>query len=399
MQRLAGRVPGLEGRTLASKTAPVTGAVLEWAIRDAGVRLSELADRLDVPEDELRRWMYEDAAPKQTQLRVLAKFLGRPESFFFLPEPPARRPVNAEFRRFAGSDRRPGDQTIEGVRLAQRVQKTQAWVRDRAGEGPVYLPSVRSTDPVEETAQVLRDWLGWTVEAQTGRGKTDASAAKELRSCLQSQGIIALNLTLDEGITRGFSLHHHLSPLVAANTRDPHRARLFSYAHELVHLCLGEDAVCGTLGKQKGLERYCNQVAAAFLMPRDSFLQFKKAKFGGLQISSLKQVNTLRNHFRVSLRAVAIRAESLGVANPGLYDLVDAETKGEQKRRGGSYVPGNERTRPVIRVDQYGHQFINSLFRAEEKGLLRRRQLSEILSVSDQELNTVYRLSTAHVDA
>src|SRR3546814_15415300 len=56
-----------------------------------------------------------------------------------------------------------------------------------------------------------------------------------------------------------FRSHDPYAPLVAANTRDPHPARLFSYAHELVHLCLGEDAVCGTQGAKQGLERFCNR--------------------------------------------------------------------------------------------------------------------------------------------
>jgi Zn-dependent peptidase ImmA (M78 family) len=210
---------------------------------------------------------------------------------------------------------------------------------------------------------------------------------------------LALNLTLDDGISRGFSLHHRYAPLVAANTRDPHPARLFSYAHELVHLCLGEDAVCGTHGAKRGIERFCNRVASALLMPRRAFIEFKTSKFGAELIYDLKQVTAVKNRFRVSMRAAAIRLEELGLAASGLYEKVDS-TATVDKKKGGFAVPGQEpRTRPIIRVDQYGHEFISTLFSAEEKGLLRRRQISELLSVSENELGRVQQLAAIGADA
>lgn len=341
--------------------------------------------------------MYEDSFPSITQLRKLAKILGRPESFFFMETPPKQDPTPAEFRRFAGSTGRPGTHTIDGVKLARRVQKTHAWIRQRGNESPVPLPQISSEEGVEETAELLRAWLGWSTETQMQ--VSDAASAREFRSALQSKGILALNITLDEGITRGFSLHHPYAPLVAANTRDPHPARLFSYAHELVHLCLGEDAVCGTHGIKQGIERFCNRVASAILMPRRAFIDFKISKFGRTQVSEIKQVTTIKNRFRVSMRAAAIRLEELNLAAPGLYDKVDRTATVDKKKTGFS-VPGQEpRTRPRIRVDQYGHEFIGTLFAAEEKGLLRPRQISELLSVSEKELSSVRQLALVGVDS
>ncbi|UTT48882.1 XRE family transcriptional regulator [Rhodococcus gordoniae] len=384
---------------MAVKPAPITGSVLEWAIRDAGLSMSEVADKVEVTEGQLRTWLYDDETshPSVTQLRKLAKLLGRPESFFFLESPPLKDPVPVEFRNFAGSSGRPGPQTVEGIKLARRIQKTHAWIRQRGNEERVALASIDLGSDPESVAEVLRSWLGWSTGEQLKL--TEAKVAKEFRAALQSRGILALNLTLDEDITRGFSLHHPYAPLVAANTRDPHQARLFSYAHELVHLCLGEDVVCGTHGAAKmGVERFCNRVASALLMPRREFVEYKKSKFGPGKISELDQVRTLKNRFRVSMRAAAIRLDELGLASSGLYEKVDNSATVDKKKAGGFYTPGAERTRPVIRVDTYGHEFIGKLFAAEEKGLLRRRQISELLSVSDKELTEVRRLSLAGVD-
>ena len=378
-----------------AQPAPITGSVLDWAIRDTELTLGEVADKVEVNEAQLRAWMFEDSYPNTTQLKNLSKALGRPESFFFLEEPPKQQPTPAEFRRFAGSNGRPGAKTIDGIKLARRVQKTHAWIRQR-GEGPVALPSIEVDDNVEKVAELLRTWLGWSTEHQTDA--TEATVARDFRSALQTKGILALNLTLDDGISRGFSLHHPYAPLVAANTRDPHPARLFSYAHELVHLCLGEDAVCGTRGAKQGIERFCNRVASAILMPRRTFIDFKNMKFGVEKISDLKQITTIKNRFRVSMRAASIRLEELGLASSGLYEKVDNTATVDQKKSGFG-APGQEpRTRPIIRVDQYGHEFISTLFSAEEQGLLRRRQISELLSVSEKELGRVQQLAAIGTD-
>jgi Zn-dependent peptidase ImmA (M78 family)/transcriptional regulator with XRE-family HTH domain len=381
---------------MATQYVPVTGAVVDWALRDSGLSREDAADKLHVSGEMIRAWIDETSEPTKSHFKALAKLVGRPTSFFFLPEPPRTPPVYANFRTFAGSRIEPGQETVQGIRLAGRVQKTAAWVHERMHKKPLEIPKLDVSSPVEPAAAMLRDWLGWSVEEQTGRESTDARASKALRGALEELGILVLNLTLDEGITRGFSLHHATAPVVAVNTRDTHRARLFSYAHELVHLSLGSDSVCSTRANA-GIERFCNKVAAALLMPLTEFRNYVNKVTDGRKVSTLGQVTTIRNHFRVSLRAVAIRAEDLSLATSGLYNLVDREA--EPKSRGGRYVPGNERTKPRIRVDQYGHRFVNTLIDAEEAGVLRTPQLLQLLQVSSSELASVRALAASGEDA
>ena len=161
-------------------------------------------------------------------------------------------------------------------------------------------------------------------------------------------------------------------------------------------MSLGRTAVCSVSRADHGTERQCNQVAAALLMPRHAFEAQVRQRVGDRKVASLDEVVTLRNKFKVSLRAAAIRAEALGLAASGLYNAVDKAA--EYKKRGGSYIPGNERTRPVRRVDQYGHEFVTLLVRAEDAQLLRRRQVADLLRVSDQELGQLRTLAVTGSD-
>jgi Zn-dependent peptidase ImmA (M78 family) len=380
-----------------AKPAPITGAVLDWALSDAGIPVADAAARLKVDRQVLEQWITEKSQPNAGQFTALTNLLSRPPSFFFLPAPPKERALGVHFRSYADTDRPPGTETLEGIRVAERIQRVMAWILERRPNGaePIDVPGATTDLNVEKLAGGLRSWLGWTVAAQTASGATDSSATKALRAALQDRSILALNLTLDEGVTRGFCIPHLVAPVVAVNTRDHVRARLFSYAHELVHLSLGEDSVCSTT-TNRGVERFCNRVAAALLLPREHFVSYVRSRIDGGVLRTIDQVATVRNHFRVSLRAVAIRAEELKMAGPGLYDHVNAVA--EPKGTGGRYVPGNERTKPRIRVDQYGHVFINSVVAAEDSGFLRRSQVLDLLRLSDGELATAKGLAAAGAD-
>jgi Zn-dependent peptidase ImmA (M78 family) len=363
-------------------------------MQDRGLAADKIADEVGVERATVEAWITEDASPTTPEFRRLTKILDRPESFFFLPTPPSSAPVRAQFRSYAGSHAQPGTETASGIVMAQRVQRIMAWIRGLTAE-KAALPDIALSDEVEASAERLRAWLGWSVKNQVGKENTDTSAAKAFRAALQSRNIIVLHLTLDEDKTRGFSLHHPSAPVIAINTRDVVRARLFSYAHELVHLCLGEDSVCRT-SANRGIEAFCNKVAAALLMPAAEFRAYARRRFDGEKIATTAQVGSMRNRFRVSLRAAAIRAETLDLATAGLFERVDREA---EYKGGGAYQEGQERTKPRIRVDQYGSAFVSSLADAEDRGLLPHAQVLDLLRLSDAELKTARELAAAGADS
>lgn len=203
--------------------------------------------------------------------------------------------------------------------------------------------------------------------------------------------MLVLHLTLDEELTRGFSLDDALAPLIAINTRDQYKARLFSYVHELAHLGLGGGAVCDVHITSSGRERFCNQISAATLMPAEAFRSYAHQKFGREPISTLEEVGTLRNQFKVSLRAAALRAEELGLGVAGLYAQIDGLA--EPVSRGGTYVPGQERTKSRIRVDQLGSSFVHLMGEAVESRRLSNVQAAEILRLSQREFATALQQS------
>lgn len=378
-----------------AKLQPITGTVLRWALEDAGIKPHKAEIQLGFPDGSVTAWMTEAEQPNQGQLALLAKRLGRPSSFFFLAQPPKVAAVPVEFRRFAGTSKKPGQETLDGIRLAGRIQKTTAWVREEAQLGPVKVPHLVKSQPAEEAAETLRKWMKWSTAWQVMSANSDAAVTKAFRAALEDRGIVVMHLSLEEGLTRGFSLASNSAPVIAANTKDPYRARLFSYAHELVHIATSSTSVCDVHESSDGLESFCNRVAAALLMPKKEFRAHVIAKMGSAKLATIDDVSAVRARFRVSLRAAAIRAENLGLGVSGLYDHVNKVAESKSKGGGG----GGGRTKDIVRVDEYGSGFIRTVESGVKAGVLRDVQAATLLRLSETEWNKARDLAASRLSA
>ncbi|WP_157977512.1 XRE family transcriptional regulator [Streptomyces triticisoli] len=376
---------------MAVKPVPVTGSVLAWARADVGMSVSTLAAALGVAPATIEQWESEEAHPSTGQFKRLSKVLGRPENFFFLARPPKTRTANAAFRTMYGKGEwlAPDPKISQQLRLAQRVQTVSAWLSRKLDDLNPAIPEANVHCAPEKVAALLATWIDWTLEIQTSN--TEARTSQILRQRLQERGLTVLHLPFDEDTAvRGFSLPHPVAPLMAINTKEHYRARLFSYVHELAHLALHDDSLC-LVRNDEGVERWCNEVAASFLIPEQDFRKYVAEKFGSEKVSTLDQVSALRGRYKVSLLAVALRLEKLGLARPGLYSSVSRTL--EKRAKGGRPDPDRPQNRARVRLQTYGRHYVGSLLEAAESDILPETQVLDILKVSRSELADLRVLS------
>ena len=147
----------------------------------------------------------------------------------------------------------------------------------------------------------------------------------------------------------GFSLALQPYPVVALNGSAFPRPKLFTLLHELAHISLQSSGMCDQHEVRPGtreqnvdeIEHYCNQVAAAALMPRDLVQAAAKVReFRKGHDWTREDLAPLVEQFGASAEAVLLRLVSLGISDWANYrrrkpefDAAYQEARDEQRRR------------------------------------------------------------------
>ena len=145
-----------------------------------------------------------------------------------------------------------------------------------------FVGSAGLEDDVVEIAATMRHRLGLDLEERRQLSTwTDAlrrfiEQADTLGVLVMVSGVVGSNnrRRLDPQEFRGFALVDPLAPLVFVNGADTKAAQMFTLAHELAHLWLGESGISDAEARatpDQGVERWCNRVAAELLTPLAEF--------------------------------------------------------------------------------------------------------------------------------
>lgn len=293
--------------------------MLKWACTRSGLDVERLQKRF--PKIEL--WFSEDESPTLKQLENFAKATYTPIGFLFMQKPPVEKVPIPDFRTIVGTESRPpSPDLLDTVYICQQRQE---WYREYmrvSGEDPVSLVGSVSTDNnVEETAAHIRHALGFDIEERRKMSTwTDAlrsfiEQADELGILVMVNGVVGNNnrRKLDPYEFRGFALVDNLAPLVFINGSDTKAAQMFTLAHELAHIWLGQTGLSDAQAAQipdNQVERWCNLVAAEILVPL-SVLRNEYQKNKPLA----DEVNRLARYFKVSTLVILRRIHDAGGLN------------------------------------------------------------------------------------
>lgn len=290
--------------------------VLRWACERAGFHRADLNQKFP----HLAAWENLTEQPTLKQLEAFAKATYTPVGYLFLPEPPVEKIPIPDFR--APGNERIGHPSPDLLDTIYVCQQRQEWFRNYAqltGEKPLaFVGSARVQDAIVPTAARIRTALGFDVnERRQMPTWTDAlrhfiEQADNLGILVMCNGVVQNNnyRHLDPKEFRGFAMADDLAPLVFINGADTKAAQMFTLAHELAHIWLGQSAVSDsqpTALPDEQIERWCNEIAAELLVP----IELMRKEYKANSVLA-EEVGRLARRFKVSTLVILRRILDVG---------------------------------------------------------------------------------------
>jgi Zn-dependent peptidase ImmA (M78 family) len=324
--------------------ATVQPKLLRWARERASRSTASLAKSIGVSERRVESWETSGELTLK-QVEKIARATYTPVGYLFLREPPVETVPIPDLRTKRNRKiQHPSPDLLETIYVCQR---RQAWYRENeriaGAERMAFVGSAQLTDSATSIAARMREELGFSLQDQQALAtsvdtlRRFIEASDDAGVMVMCSGVVHNNnrRTLDPEEFRGFALADPLAPLVFVNGADSKAAQMFTLAHELAHLWLGTSALsdAGPGGApEDAVERWCNRVAAEFLVPAEAL--HAEVSAGAL---TADEASRLARAFKVSTLVMLLRFRELGFVSQQQFDAAyDAELARLERLPGGS---------------------------------------------------------------
>jgi len=321
------------GRISSSPRVKITPSLLKWARERSLLDFNTLARKTGVKPEVLQSWEQGETAPTYRQAEKLAHALHIPFGYLFLSQPPFAPSAVPDFRRLPESQIGRFSPELESV--LNDAKRKQAWLHEwRVEEGFSPLPFIGKFSP-EDSPQTVAEQIRSVLDLPSPTAKGLYSWNEHLQKLVkhaEKAGIAVIRngvvlsdnrrpLSVEE--FRGFNLPDNYAPVIFINAQDSIAGQIFTLAHELGHLWIGEGGISNPLTSDNPLEtseteRFCNRVAAELLIPQNLFLEHWPS--GTTTIPEiLNAAQQLAREFKVSAPAVLLRACELNRLDAPLF--------------------------------------------------------------------------------
>lgn len=370
--------------------AAINPALIKWARERATLSHAQVAQKMNVKEEVLRRWEAGTAQPTLRQAQILARCLHIPLGYLFLSTPPQTIAPIADFRTLPQAQRGRFSPELEDT-LNDALRKKD-WLREwRIQEGFEPLPFVgrfQSRQVPGAVTENIREVLGIPRMPPTNVRSWQAYLHFLIRQA-EAPGILILQNSVTLGNNyrplsveefRGFTLVDPYAPVIFINTRDTIAGRIFTLAHELSHLWTGTGGISNpdltAADGEPEIERFCNQVATELLVPREEFLREWRAEG---EEDPLDKAQDLASIFRVSAFVILIRAREQGLIAGDVFQRAYAQAM-QQIESPTEDSESHPTFYNVWRV-RNGRVLVNEILQALRQGSVLYREASQLLNV------------------
>ena len=255
--------------------------VLVWARETIGLSLADAAKIFKKDESFLAKIESGQELPTISFLNKAEKEYKRSVAILLLPSPPDE-PHFPDFRtNYEQRDAPIGKKILLWIRRCRARQNWLSQHLEDKGQAPLSWVASASmqANPIELAGEI-RSKLAMSLETQQGYKDTNKArqgwiARVEELGAFVCHSDFYRDKGIDTKVVRGFALADNLAPCIGINRKDSHAGKIFTLAHELVHLWIDEpgSSGSGSVNQSSGIEFFCNKVAAEILLPQKEFIK------------------------------------------------------------------------------------------------------------------------------
>lgn len=383
--------------------APVNAEVLAWARKTACVSVEEAAAAAAVDPERIKSWEIGEDLPTLPMLRKLAIKYKRPLAVMLLREPPRDFQALRDFRRLSGNAAPMPPRVAYEIRAAQERREIALEIMREGDDLPAPFTLAASIDEnVEQVAERFRQFFAVTQIEQETWARRD-KVFDGWRGKLEAKGVLVFVMGGSQGPlvrhVRGFAIPADALPIVAVNGRDKTNGRTFSLLHECVHLALRQAVVENETTSynrlppaDRAVEKFCNAVAAATLMPAQAMADLATKLSKGPQSEWTDyEVQSVADRLGVSREAMLIRAVGLGFASARFY----LQKRGQFAAEYARMDEPSDKSIPVppykTVVGRYGRTFARSVLSGYQERRITMNDAAAFLNVQAKHLDFIAR--------
>lgn len=377
----------------------VNPKILIWARETAGLTPSQAAAAIGLKDGKKLRGVDRLASLESGEVEVtrslllkMAQKYRRPLLTFYLPEPPRRGDRGEDFRSIPD---RHTDSEAHIDALVRDVWARQATIRDLITEDEShrklsFIGSAKMTDSVEAVLTAIKRAIRFDLTEFRDQPSPE-KAFSLLRSRVEDAGIFVLlignlgshHTTISAEAFRGFALADDIAPFVVINDQDASTAWSFTLLHEIAHLWLGKTGVSGR-SPDLQIEKFCNDVAAAFLLPKSELADVGVFADEPTE-TAIPKINNFATERNISMSMVAYSLYRSQFLTEQSWKTLTAWLAAQwRKGRDAKKERERDKTGPnyyVVRRHRLGHALLSLVSRSVDEGALTPTRASKILGV------------------
>lgn len=353
----------------------INNNLLIWAIERAGITVDEVSRAIP----SFSSWLLGKKKPTVKQLEKFALKVHLPFGFLFLDNPPEEKLPIPFFRTVNSQEHKININIYDSVLI---LQQRQSWLTEYLKENNYqrlnFVGKFRNNPDINHIVNDIR--LTLKINEDWARDFSTWEKAKDhLTELIEDAGIITSfssivgnnthrNIKVDD--CRGFVLVDDYAPFMFINSADSKSAQMFTMAHELAHIWIGQSAGFDFRQLQPAnnqIEILCDKIAAEFLVPAMSLEE---------SWETVNDISQLARHFKVSQIVIARRLLDLEKISKNefitFYDTYINQdfVRSENKEGGGDFYK-TQRKRLSVRFLSFVSQAVkeNKLLIRDAYGL------------------------------